>query len=163
MPVITDTVRDLLASCRDPLCPGYEQVTVRGIEREMAYTYGELGGTTSLTPHEAMIQNMTERSTTQYVWIDQELDEPCPVCGRPRILDANQRPEYERKTGMDPLELVKRERGLNRERDDREAALALQREQLAETRRANDLREREVELRERELRMRAPKAKAPAA
>lgn len=157
MPIVTDTDRtDLLASCRDPLCPGYEQVPMRGIERETAFTYGELSGSGSQTPHEQMIAHLPERSTTQYVWLSQE-DEPCPVCGGPRILDPRERPVYETKSGQDPLELVKRERGLNREQADRDEALELQRQQLAEAKRANDLRERELAAAIK------PKAKAPAA
>lgn len=159
MPIVTDTDRtDLLASCRDALCPGYVQVPMRGIERETAFTYGELSGSGSQTPHEQMIAHLPERSTTQYVWLSQE-DEPCPVCGGPRILDPNKRPEYETKSGQDPLELVKRERGLNREQDDRESALTMQREML-------ELKRRELDLRERELAAqvkREPKVKAPAA
>jgi hypothetical protein len=163
LPIVTDSERPLLASCRDPLCDGYVQVPVRGIERETAFTYGELNGNGSSTPQEAMIAHLTERSTTHYVWLNEE-DEPCPVCDGPRILDAHKRPEYETKSGMDPLLLRKRELGLDKEQDDRAEALELQRQQLAETQRANDLREREVALRERELaaQARAPKAKAPA-
>lgn len=166
MPIVSDTERELLASCRDGLCPGYEQVPVRGIEREVAFTYGELNGGRSMTPHEQMVAHTVERSSVQYVWLDPD-DEPCPHCGRARIIDPNPRPVYEAKTGQDPLLLRKRELGLDKERDDREQALELQRQQLDEAKRANDLREREVAVRERELaaqaKREAAKAKAPAA
>lgn len=162
MPIVTDTERTLWASCRDGLCPGYTQVEVRGIESHVAFTYGELNGGRSMTPHEEMVSRLPEREAIHYRWVD-IADEPCPECGRPRVIDPNERPVYETKTGMDPLLLRKRELGLDKEQDDRASALEIQREQLAEARRANDLREREIAVREGELAAQTkPKAKAPA-
>jgi hypothetical protein len=162
-PLVTETEREMWASCRDGLCPGYEQTPVQGIESHVAFTYGELGGGGASTPQEQMIAQLPEREAIHYRWIDMA-DEPCPYCGRARIIDPNPRIEYETKTGMDPLLLLKRERGLDQEKSDRESALELQRQQLAEARRANDLAEREIAAREREFAAAAKRerAKAPA-
>lgn len=162
MPIVTDTERELFASCRDSLCPGAKQVKVRGVESYAAFTYGELNGNGSSTPQEAMIAHLPEREAIHYRWADPD-DEPCPECGRARVIDPSPRPVYEAKTGMDPLLLRKRELGLDKEQNDRAEALELQRQQLAEAKRANDLREREIVARERELaaQARAAKAKTP--
>lgn len=158
MPIVSDTEREMYASCRDSLCPGATQVKVRGIESHVAFSYGELGGGGQMTPQEKMVAHLPEREAVHYQWLD-PADEPCPECGRPRVIDPQERPVYEQKTGMDPLLLRKRELGLDKEQNDRAASLEIQREQLAEAKRANDLREREVALREREAKA---KPKAPA-
>lgn len=161
MPIVSEVERELFASCRDALCPGARQVKVRGVESHVAFTYGELNGSGSSTPHEQMVAHLPEREAIHYRWAD-IADEPCPECGRARVIDPSPRPVYEAKTGMDPLLLRKRELGLDKEQNDRAEALELQRAQLEEAKRANDLREREVKLRERELAARAKRERAEA-
>src|SRR3954447_20613690 len=43
MPIVTETVKTLLAYCPDPLCLGYEQTEVTGIESYVVRTDGEHG------------------------------------------------------------------------------------------------------------------------
>ena len=93
---VYETVVPGFLSCVDPTCPGYEQQPVDVIRERIELSYAELGGDGSL-PSTAI-----ERES---VYIRQT-DKPCEHCGKPVILSDQERPEYPRISGQDPLALL---------------------------------------------------------
>ena len=96
MPLVVEEVVLGWASCTDALCPGYrqERAEVRQVTKE--YSYLELGGDIP----------GTERSMVDVVGFEDPALEPCPHCAKPRIAANQERPEYPRSSGQDPLYLL---------------------------------------------------------
>jgi hypothetical protein len=88
MPHITENRRpDLWAHCQNSLCKGYVQRPVAGIESESAWTFKELSG------NAPQALPGVERTVRQ-LRFEREEDSLCPVCGGPREITADRRPEY---------------------------------------------------------------------
>ena len=96
MPTVTDDVVTGWASCIDALCPGYKQVPAGVVRRVQEFTYFELGGD---------IPGI-ERSMIDVACFAEPDDLDCPHCGKPRVAAIQERPEYPRASGQDPLRLL---------------------------------------------------------
>jgi hypothetical protein len=76
----------------EPICPGYTPEEVVGIKVTDAFTYHERGAT-DMPPE-------TVENTRDTLLFADELDSPCPSCGRPRILSEARRPTYPAAPGV---------------------------------------------------------------
>lgn len=125
MPTVTDTLIDGYASCRDGRCPGYKQEPVKAILSLSEWTYFEQGGD---------IPGVEK--TTVLIRFADEADEPCSVCGEPRLVADQVRPIYPNVSGVpqDALLQVGRDservRELQLEAAKRDAEMARMREQM---------------------------------
>jgi hypothetical protein len=89
MPTVTETTIDGYASCRDARCAGYRQEPVRAIRTLTEFSYVDLGGDVP----------GIERGT-ELLRFDDLGDEPCPVCGEPRLVADQVRPVYPNISGV---------------------------------------------------------------
>ena len=96
MPTVLETTIAGYASCMDALCPGYRQEPVGVVRREQQFSYIELGGDLP----------GIERSSIDAAGFADDTDIPCPHCGKPRIAALDERPDYPRTSGQDPLRLL---------------------------------------------------------
>ena len=150
-------------SRRSTGCPGNQQAPVKLIEQLVEYTFADSRGHTS-DPFDIALAEHVEKSVTPPALRRRgrrRLPALRPAAG---VLDA-ERPQYPNASGQDPQTILDRARA--RPPDERAAAAPTDTAEarLAEARRANDLRERELALRERQsLRLRENGANpAPAA
>jgi hypothetical protein len=93
---VLETRVDGYVSCHDPRCPGYEQKPVQVIRETVQLTYRENGA------RDGVVLDAVERES---VYIRQT-DQTCEYCGGPVILSDQERPEYDRISGQDPLALL---------------------------------------------------------
>lgn len=98
MPTFTAVPVFAYAHCRDARCPGYQQEQVDAVREEMAYTFGENGG-------DGVFTHMVESSRVEFRATD-EADVACPVCGEPREVTGDPRPQYVNESGFDPMGLL---------------------------------------------------------
>jgi hypothetical protein len=96
MPTVVDETVQGWASCIDALCPGYRQVPIGVVRRTQEFSYFELGGDIP----------GVERSMIGAACFAEPDDLDCPHCGKPRIAALEERPEYPRASGQDPLRLL---------------------------------------------------------
>jgi hypothetical protein len=106
MPTVVENVVDGYASCRDGTCPGYKQQPVKVVVTETQFTYVDLGGDIP----------GVERSCLIYGWENPD-DEPCPVCGQPRLCSDQVRPVYPNISGQPQDALLAVGRDSDRVRD----------------------------------------------
>ena len=91
-------------------CPGYEQDEVPALRETLYFVYSDgWGGQFSSDPQDAMLAQMTERTITRILYVN-EADRPCPSCGSPRELTDQVRPQYDRLSDSKPDELLVRQR-----------------------------------------------------
>lgn len=127
MPTVTEQTVTALAFCIDGRCPGYNQQPVEAVRRTNEFSYLELGGDLP----------GIERSTTQ-VFFAREEDAVCEHCGKPRLVEEQERPEYPNVSGQDPLAIFNRAgaaeqmRTVLLEQAQRDRELAEMRAQMAE-------------------------------
>lgn len=89
MPTVTENTIEAWASCRDGRCPGYKQERAQAVRTLTEFSYFDLGGD---------IPGI-ERSTDLLRFADVD-DEPCPVCGEPRLIADQVRPIYPNVSGI---------------------------------------------------------------
>lgn len=98
MPTVTEESVTGLAFCIDGRCPGYEQQPVEAVKRTSQFSYLELGGDLP----------GIERSSEQVFFVN-EADAVCALCGKPRLVSDQERPEYPNTSGQDPLAIFNRQ------------------------------------------------------
>lgn len=96
MPIVTETEVTALAFCVDGQCLGYAQESVPALRRTSEFTYRELGGDLP----------GVEKSTTDVQFVNDE-DAVCALCGKPRLISEQERPEYANVSGQDPEGIFK--------------------------------------------------------
>jgi len=94
MPTVTETAITGLAFCIDARCPGYNQQPVQAVKRLLEFSFVEQGGDLPGIEH----------STSQVFFAD-EADAVCQHCGKPRLVEDHERPEYANASGRDPMEI----------------------------------------------------------
>jgi len=94
MPTVTEQNVTGLAFCIDGRCPGYNQQPVLAVKRTSEFSFVENGGDLP----------GIERSTSQVFFAD-EADAVCQHCGKPRLVEDHERPEYPNTSGRDPMEI----------------------------------------------------------
>lgn len=107
MPTPIETTVPGYASCYDPLCPGYEQERLDVLRREVLFMREEFGGDVPGVDHSTICA------------VDESVG-PCPHCGGPRIAALEERPEYPRISGQDPLAIL----SLDKQKQINEVSLA---------------------------------------
>jgi len=89
MPTVTESPIEAYASCHNGRCAGYKQQPVQAIRTLTEFSYVDFGGDVP----------GIERSTDLIRFAD-EADEPCPVCGEPRLVSDQVRPIYPNVSGV---------------------------------------------------------------
>jgi hypothetical protein len=129
MPTVSEEVVSGFAFCADPRCPGYEQVEAAVRVTTTEWLYVELGGDLP----------GFERSMSYETFALSE-DEPWPTCrhcGERMEVATQQRPEYARISGQDPLRLLSLDqdtirRAMQADQSQQAVELANMRAELAE-------------------------------
>ena len=128
MPTQTVEIVDAYSFCPDGRCPGYTQKPVKGRRVHTSFSYVDNGGD---WPGE-------ERSVDHVFFIGDE-HPTCEHCGSPLHISEQERPEYARISGQDPMRIFDldqdtRVRDLTEQNLRRDAEMADLRAQLAEMR-----------------------------
>jgi hypothetical protein len=131
MPTTVVEVVEGFAFCPDPRCPGYEQVATAVRVNRTSWSYIELGGDLP----------GTERSMEYESFPLEDGEQPpnCPRCGARMEATTQQRPEYARISGQDPLRLLSLDqntisRAMQGTQSDQAVELANMRAEMAEMR-----------------------------
>lgn len=106
MPTVTEQPITGLAFCVDGRCPGYNQEPVPALKRTSEFSYLELGGDLP----------GIERSSSQVLFVNDD-DAVCALCGKPRMVSDQERPEYPNTSGQDPMAIFNREGSAAQMRD----------------------------------------------